>query len=59
MGEERSKRDRADLRQIDIEDEQSVRYWAEMFGVTPDRLRVVVGKVGPLAGKVREALREI
>lgn len=31
-------------------------YWSEALGVTPDRLRVVVGKVGPMAGKVREAL---
>jgi hypothetical protein len=28
-----------------------------MLGITPDRRRVVVGKVGPLAGKVREELR--
>jgi hypothetical protein len=57
MSDDRTKRDLADQRQIDIEDEQAVRYWSEMLGITPDRLRVVVGKVGPLAGKVREELR--
>jgi hypothetical protein len=57
MGDEKTKRDLADQRQIDIDDEQAVRYWSEMLGVTPDRLRVVVGKVGPLTGKVREELR--
>lgn len=57
MSDDRMKRTLADQKQIDIEDEQSVRYWSEMLGITPDRLRVVVGKVGPLAGKVREELR--
>jgi hypothetical protein len=57
MSDEKTKRDLADQRQIDIDDEQAVRYWSEMLGITPDRLRVVVGKVGPLAGKVREELR--
>lgn len=57
MSDDRMKRTLADQKQIDIEDEQSVRYWTEMLGITPDRLRVVVGKVGPLAGKVREELR--
>jgi hypothetical protein len=56
MSDDRSKRDHANQRSIDIEDEQAVRYWSEKLGVTPDRLRVVVGKVGPLAGKVREEL---
>jgi hypothetical protein len=57
MSDEKTKRDLADQRQIDIDDEQALRYWSEMLGITPDRLRVVVGKVGPLAGKVREELR--
>ncbi len=57
MSDEKTKRDLADQRQIDIDDEQAVRYWSEMLGITPDRLRVVVAKVGPLAGKVREELR--
>jgi hypothetical protein len=57
MSDEKTKRDLADQRQIDIDDEQAVRYWSEMLGITPDRLRVVVGKVGTLAGKVREELR--
>jgi hypothetical protein len=56
MSDDKSKRDHANQRSIDIEDEQAVRYWSEKLGVTPDRLRVVVGKVGPLAGKVREEL---
>jgi hypothetical protein len=56
MSDDKAKRDHANQRSIDIEDEQAVRYWSEKLGVTPDRLRVVVGKVGPLAGKVREEL---
>jgi hypothetical protein len=42
---------------IDIDDDNEVRYWSEILGITTDRLRVVVGKVGPMVEKVREELR--
>jgi hypothetical protein len=57
MSDDKTKRGAADRRMIDIEDEHEVRYWSEALGITPDRLRVIVGKVGPMASKVREALR--
>lgn len=58
MSDDKTKRGPADRRMIDIEDEHEVRYWSEALGITTDRLRVVVGKVGPLASKVREELRK-
>jgi len=57
MSDDKSKRGPADRRQIDIEDEHEVRYWSEVLGVTPDRLRVV-GKVGPMADRVRNEIRK-
>lgn len=57
MSDDKATRGASDRRTIDIEDEYDVRYWSEVLGVTPDRLRVVVGKVGPMAQKVRQHLR--
>jgi hypothetical protein len=58
MSDDKTLRGAADRRRIDIEDENEVRYWSEVLGITPDRLRVIVGKVGPMADRVRqEALR--
>ena len=58
MSDDKTLRGSADRRRIDIEDENEVRYWSEVLGITPDRLRVIVGKVGPMADRVRhEALK--
>lgn len=58
MSDEKTKRGDAGRRRIDIDDENDLRYWSEAFGITPDRLRVVVGKVGPMADRVREEIRK-
>ncbi|HEY5972756.1 MAG TPA: DUF3606 domain-containing protein [Pseudoxanthomonas sp.] len=57
MSDEKTKHDKAGRRMIDIDDDNEVRYWSEILGITTDRLRVVVGKVGPMVEKVREELR--
>ena len=57
MSDDKTQRGMPDRRRIDIDDENELRYWSEAFGVTQDRLRVAVGKVGPLADKVREEIR--
>ena len=56
MSDDKTKRGAPDRKRIDIEDANEVRYWSEAFGITADRLRAVVGKVGPMADKVREHL---
>ena len=57
MSDEKTKHDKGGRRMIDIDDDNEVRYWSEILGITTDRLRVVVGKVGPMVEKVREELR--
>jgi hypothetical protein len=58
MGDDKSQRGAPDRRMIDIDDENELRYWSEVLGVTADRLRATVAKVGPIAAKVREELRK-
>ncbi len=58
MSDDKSQRGAADRRMIDIDDENELRYWSEVLGITADRLRATVAKVGPIAAKVREELRK-
>jgi len=46
----------ADPSRIDIHDAREVRYWAKEFGVTEERLRAAVRKVGPKILDVEGAL---
>ena len=41
---------------IDVDDGDEVAQWCTRLGVTEERLRVVVGKVGPMANAVHAYL---
>ena len=47
---------RPDRSFISLSEDHEVRYWTQALGVSQDKLRVKVEKVGPSADKVREAL---
>jgi len=46
-------------RQINIHEDYEVRYWSEKFGVTPDKLRAAVDKVGTSAEAVEQELKRV
>jgi hypothetical protein len=45
-----------DRGRINLEEKHEVRHWSKKFGVSADRLREAVGKVGPM---VRDVEREL
>lgn len=46
-----------DRKRINLSEDYEVRDWSDRFGVTPDRLRAAVDKVGPMADDVERELR--
>ena len=45
-----------DCKRINLNEDHEVRYWSEKFGVTEERLREAVHKVGNRAKAVQEEL---
>ena len=56
MSDDRSKRGDSDRRRIALGEEHEVRYWTKALGVSEDRLRAVVKRVGHDASAVRAEL---
>jgi len=46
-----------DRKRIDVSEDYECRYWAECFGVTPERLKQVVAPVGVMVEDVKRELR--
>lgn len=46
----------ADRRRIDVNEDYECRYWAERFGVSPERLRQAADKAGPMVADVAREL---
>ena len=57
MSDDKSKKGPQDRNRINLSEDYEVRYWSEKFGVTPDRLRAAVEKVGNSAKAVEEELK--
>lgn len=57
MSDDKTKTGNPDRRRISLSEDYEVRDWAEKFGVSEDRLREVVGRVGNQADDVERALR--
>lgn len=57
MSDDKTKTGNPDRRRISLSEDYEVRDWAEKFGVSEDRLREVVGRVGNEADDVERALR--
>jgi hypothetical protein len=53
--QDRGPRDRA---RVDVNEEWELRYWSDKFGVSTERLKEAVARVGPMAENVEEYLRK-
>jgi len=56
MADDKSNRGPADRARVNIHEPYEVEYWSKEFGVTPDKLRELVGKHGVMATDIRRAL---
>jgi hypothetical protein len=58
MADDTKKRDYRDSDRINVHEDYELRYWTKELGVTPERLKQTVEKVGVMATDVRKALRK-
>jgi hypothetical protein len=56
MADDTTKRDYRDRDRINVHEDYELRYWTKEFGVTPEKLKQTVEKVGVMAKDVRTAL---
>jgi hypothetical protein len=54
--DDKSKRAPQDGQRINLSEDYEVRYWTEALGVSAEKLRETVQRVGPMASDVRQAL---
>ena len=57
MEENSSERGQRDRDRIDVNQDQNCRYWGEKLGVSLDKIKDAVRKVGPMAKDVEHHLR--
>lgn len=55
MSDDKSARHSPDNKRIDINDPNELRHWSKSLGVTPEKLKELVARVGTSADKVRAA----
>jgi hypothetical protein len=56
MADDTAKRDYRDRDRINIHEDYELRYWTKELGVTPEKLKRTVEKVGVMATEVGKAL---
>ena len=56
MADDTAKRDYRDRDRINVHEDYELRYWTKELGVTPEKLKQTVEKVGVMASEVRKAL---
>jgi hypothetical protein len=56
MADDKTKRAPQDGQRINISEPYELAYWTEALGVSAEKLRETVKRVGPMANDVREAL---
>jgi len=57
MSDDKNQTGGQDRLRISLSDDYEVRDWSKKYGVSEDRLREAVGKVGPMAADVERELR--
>lgn len=57
MADDLKQTGRQDDERINVNQDHELSYWSERFGVSRDRLREVVAKVGPMRKAVEQHLR--
>jgi len=58
MADDKTKTGKADRDRINASEDYEVRDWSEKFGVSKDRLKEAVKKVGPMAKDVEAELKK-
>lgn len=56
MADDKSKKGPADRERINVHEDYELRYWTDHFGVSADRLRAAVEKVGVMVKDVAKEL---
>lgn len=56
MSDNKSKRDPRDAKRINVQEDYELRYWSATLGVSPDKLKKTVQKVGVMVDDVRREL---
>ena len=56
MADDKSKTGKADRDRINVNEPYELRDWSKKFGVSPERLKEAVAKVGPMASDVANHL---
>jgi hypothetical protein len=56
VSDDTMKRDYRDRDRINVHEDYEVRYWSKELGVTPEKLKQTVEKVGVMSSDVRKAL---
>jgi hypothetical protein len=56
MADDTAKRDYRDRDRINVHEDYELRYWTKELGVTPEKLKQTVEKVGVMVSEVRKAL---
>lgn len=56
MADDRSQRGPQDAARVNVNEDYEVQYWTNRFGVSADRLRQAVAKVGPSVDAVAAEL---
>lgn len=58
MSDDKGKTGQADRLRINLSEDYEVRDWSAKFGVSEERLRAAVEKVGPMAEEVERELKQ-
>jgi len=56
MSDDKSNRGPADAQRVNVNEDYEVKYWTRALGVSEEKLRETVKRVGVMAADVREAL---
>jgi hypothetical protein len=56
MADDKTKTGKADRDRINVNEDYELRDWSKKFGVSPERLKEAVAKVGPKASDVANYL---
>lgn len=58
MGDDKTNRGPADKQRINVHENHEIRYWTRALGVTEERLREIVARVGVMSRDVRAAIKQ-
>lgn len=58
MSDDKTKRGAADRDRINVHEDYECRYWSEKFGVSPEKLKETVRRVGVMVTDVERELKK-